>query len=232
MDRQIVFAGIAIAFTAGAAAGQESADPRRGGEIYRACIACHSLQPDVHLTGPSLAGLYGRRAGTAAGFDRYSPGLKSADFKWDEDTLNAWLADPRAMIPDTYMGFPGIADDQARADLIAFLAIATAAGGAEAVVAQELVPREYVQGQAPDPPAPPSQQVTALRHCGDSYFVTTADGVETPFWEMNVRLKLDTRSTGPDPGKPVIVGAGMMGDRFSIVFSSVAELTSFLVEEC
>lgn len=117
---------------------------------------------------------------------------------------------------------------------MAFLKLATAPGGAEAVVAQKLVPPEYAMGQLPEPlaPVPPEQQVTKVRHCGDTYFVATADGVETPLWEMNVRLKLDTRSTGPAPGKPAIVGAGMTGDRFSIVFSSLAELTSFVVEEC
>jgi cytochrome c len=72
----------------------------------------------------------------------------------------------------------------------------------------------------------------ALRHCGDSYFVKTADGAETPFFEMNVRLKLDTRSTGPEAGKPVIVGAGMLGDRASVIFASVDDLTRFVVEQC
>jgi cytochrome c len=74
--------------------------------------------------------------------------------------------------------------------------------------------------------------VTAIRHCGDSYFVTTADGAETPFFEMNVRLKLDTRSTGPEAGQPVITGAGMMGDRVNIIFASVADLARFVVEQC
>src|SRR3546814_16586931 len=72
---------------------------------------------------------------------------------------------------------------------------------------------------------------TKVQHCRDSYCVTTADGAETPFWEMNVRLKLDTRETGPEPGKPAILGAGMAGDRVSIVFSSLEELTSFVTEE-
>lgn len=222
------------AFTLGTADGQESGDPKRGGEMYRACVACHSLEPDVHLTGPTLAGLFGRVAGTASGFDRYSAGLKAADFEWNEDTLNAWLAGPQMMIPGNYMIFRGIGDDQARADLIAFLALASAPGGHQSVVAQGLVPSEYVHGQQPEPlgEPPAEQQVTAVRHCRDSYFVTTADGTETPFWEMNVRLKLDTRATGPVAGKPAIVGAGMMGDRFSTIFASPDDLTRFVVEEC
>src|SRR3546814_10232013 len=49
---------------------------------------------------------------------------------------------------------------------------------------------------------------------------------------MNVRLKLDTRDTGPEPGAPVIIGAGMMGDRVSIVFASLRDLNSLVEEAC
>jgi len=72
----IATAVIMTAFAIDAADGQESGDPKRGSEVHRACVACHSLEPNTHLTGPSLAGLLGRGAGEAAGFDRYSRGLK------------------------------------------------------------------------------------------------------------------------------------------------------------
>ncbi len=71
----------------------------------------------------------------------------------------------------------------------------------------------------------------ASPHC-QTAFRHHPDGVETPYWEMNVRLKLDTRETGPEPGKPAILGAGMAGDRVSIVFSSLEELTRFVAESC
>jgi cytochrome c len=234
MIRRIGISTTVAALTISLAAAQDLGDAHHGGELYRACVVCHSLEPDSHLTGPSLAGAFGREAGRAAGFDRYSAGLKAAKFVWDADTLNAWLAAPQAMIPGTTMTFPGIEDDSARADLIAFLEVAMAPGGHEAVVAEKLAPLEYAQGQTPEPlaRAPDDQTVTAIRHCGDSYFVTTADGAETSFFEMNVRLKLDSRSTGPEPGKPVIVGAGMMGDRVNIIFASIADLSRFLVEKC
>lgn len=225
---------VALAFAATTAHAQADGDARRGAESYRACVGCHSLEPGSHLTGPSLAGLWGREAGQVAGFIRYSQGLKSADITWDENTLNAWLTDPRAMIPGTYMVFRGIQNDKARTDLIAFLALAMVPGGGDAVVKQGLVSRDYARGQKPEPldSAPPEAQVTKIRHCHDSYFVTTADGIETPYWEMNVRLKLDTRETGPQPGKPAILGAGMAGDRVSIVFSSFQEMTRFIADGC
>jgi cytochrome c len=224
----------ALALFATVAQAQMDGDPKRGAAQYRACVACHSLEAGTHLTGPSLAGLWGAKAGQAEGFIRYSQGLKSAEFIWDETSLDGWLADPRSMIPDTSMTFRGIADDQARADLVAFLAIAMAPGGAKAVLDRGLAPAEYVRGQKPESlkTAPLQAQVTKIRHCRDSYFVTTADGTETPYWEMNLRLKLDTRDTGPEPGKPVIVGSGMMGDRASVVFARLEELTRFIEEGC
>lgn len=222
----IVAAAIAPALAGGGAV--------RGAKQYRACVTCHSLEPGSHLSGPSLAGLWGQKAGQAHDFIRYSKGLRSADFVWDENTLNAWLADPPALIAGTFMVFRGIKDDQARADLIAFLALAMAPGGGDAVVSQGLVPRDYVRGQKPDPVrlAPTDAVATRIRHCRDSYFIATADGTETPYWEMNVRFKLDTRDTGPEPGRPVVLRAGMAGDRVSIVFSNIQELTRFISEGC
>jgi cytochrome c len=223
---------VTLAMAAGTA--QAEGNARRGVQFYRACIGCHSLEPGVHLTGPSLAGLWGQGAGRADGFIRYSSGLRSAEFVWDETSLNAWLANPKAMMPETYMIYRGLQNEQDRADLTAFLALAMAPGGAKTVVERGLARPADVRGQRPDPlgSPPPDVRVTAIRHCRDSYFVTTANGVETPYWEMNVRLKLDTRGTGPQPGRPEIIGAGMVGDRVSIVFSNLQELTQFVAEKC
>ncbi len=222
----------AALFTPMALAGE--GDARRGGELYRACIACHTIEPGLHTSGPSLAGLMGRAAGGAEGFVRYSPSLRGAGFDWDAAALDAWLADPEAMAPGNYMVFRGIADEQARTDLVAFLAVATAPGGAEKAVAEGLVPAAYIRGQAPEAiaNAPPFARVTAIRHCGDSFFITSADGDEVPYWEKNVRLKIDSAETGPPPGVPVILGAGMRGDRVSVIFSSLAELQSQIGEKC
>src|SRR5687768_6260798 len=88
-------------------------DARKGAEYYRACVSCHSLVPGVHLTGPSLAGAWGRKAGTAEGYIRYSEKLKNSGIVWDENTLGAWLADPNGLVPGTYMVLPqGFREDQ------------------------------------------------------------------------------------------------------------------------
>jgi cytochrome c len=49
---------------------------------------------------------------------------------------------------------------------------------------------------------------------------------------MNVRLKTDTASTGPKPNQPVLVGAGMMGDRVSIIFSDPTEIARAVKSQC
>ena len=97
-------------------------DPERGRLLFRACIACHSLGPGEHRLGPSLAGVFGRKAGAAEGFRYYSPALRSSNVFWNELTLDAWIADPRSLVPGSGTGFAGLSDAQARADLIAYLA--------------------------------------------------------------------------------------------------------------
>jgi cytochrome c len=62
--------------------------------------------------------------------------------------------------------------------------------------------------------------------------VTTADGQTTDFWEVNLRLKTDSSDTGPLAGKPVILPAGMMGDRASVFFATPDEISTFIKQQC
>jgi cytochrome c len=96
-------------------------DAVRGARDFRSCMACHSINPGEHSTGPSLANLWNRKAGTAEGFSRYSPVLSDANVEWDENSLDQWLSGPRKFIPGTSMNLQGITDAQERADLIAYL---------------------------------------------------------------------------------------------------------------
>ena len=80
--------------------------------------------------------------------------------------------------------------------------------------------------------AGPASQVVSVRHCGDTYVVTTAAGEKHKLWEFNVRLKTDSSRDGPSPEKPVMIGSGMRGDRVSIVFVSPQELGQFIKESC
>jgi cytochrome c len=98
-------------------------EPQRGEEIYARCGACHALETD--RTGPHHCGLFGRRAGSVPGFS-YSPALKHSGIVWDAATLDRFLANPMRVVPGTSMTYAGIDDPQERADLIAYLAAATA----------------------------------------------------------------------------------------------------------
>ncbi|MEX0693582.1 MAG: c-type cytochrome [Rhodospirillales bacterium] len=66
-----------------------------GEKVFKKCAACHGLEVGKHKVGPSLAGVVGRKAGTAEGYKRYK-GLKDADWTWTDAELMAYLEDPTA----------------------------------------------------------------------------------------------------------------------------------------
>jgi cytochrome c len=109
----------ALATLAFGAPAHGEGDHVRGAQAARACMECHSFAPGRHMTGPSLAGVWGRKAGTAAGFARYSDALKRSGLVWDERHLDQWLTNPATVVPGNAMDFPGIADARTRADLLA-----------------------------------------------------------------------------------------------------------------
>lgn len=93
-------------------------DAARGAQLYEArCGGCHSV--DSHRIGPLHKGVFGRRAGSADGFE-YSPALKASILVWTERTLDQWLADPERTIPGQAMGYR-VEQARDRADLIAYL---------------------------------------------------------------------------------------------------------------
>jgi cytochrome c len=111
-------AGGAGANAADALRGETAGDAARGARLYEArCSGCHSA--DANRVGPAHRGVFGRRAGAAAGFD-YSPALRASRIVWDDRTLDAWLADPERTIPGQAMGYR-VDDARDRADLIAYL---------------------------------------------------------------------------------------------------------------
>jgi cytochrome c len=225
---------LVVAFS-GAVRAEEAAEmARKGAQAYRLCAACHSLQRGVHLSGPSLADRWGKKVATVNGYARYTDALKRLEFEWDEITLNAWIANPQAMVPGTTMTFRGIERDEIRANLIAFLHQALAPGGAETVVKEGLISESLAQGQIPPNLSSlgSNQRITQIRHCRDAYYITTADGAEFPFWETNVRIKTDTSARGPKRGEPVLLRSGMAGDRVSVVFSSLADVKALVSERC
>jgi cytochrome c2 len=96
-------------------------DPARGEARFQECAACHKLDAGANGLGPSLHGIFERKAGELSDF-RYSPALRRSGIVWSPQTLEAYLTDPQALVPGNRMPYAGMADPRDRADLIAYLA--------------------------------------------------------------------------------------------------------------
>lgn len=113
----------ALALALSCAAHAQAGDAQRGAALYEArCGGCHAL--DVNRIGPMHRGVFGRRAGSVADY-AYSEALRAARIVWDARTLEAWLADPQALIPGQRMGY-ALGSAEERADIIAWLRRASA----------------------------------------------------------------------------------------------------------
>jgi len=99
-------------------------DAARGEARFQECAACHRLEAGVNEVGPSLHGIFMRKAAELADF-RYSPAMKRSGVVWTPETVEKYIADPQAMIPANRMPYAGMANASDRADLIAYLAKAT-----------------------------------------------------------------------------------------------------------
>jgi len=95
-------------------------DVARGEQRFQDCAACHATQPGVNNVGPSLHGVFERKAATVADF-RYSPALKRSGITWTVEAIDAFLADPQKVVPNNRMPYAGMPDAADRADLIAYL---------------------------------------------------------------------------------------------------------------
>lgn len=100
-----------------------AADPATGAALFGRCAACHSIGsagPD--RDGPNLYGVVGAPVAGRRPRYNYTSALRAFGGTWSFERLDAWLTDPRALVPGTAMVFPGLPDPQDRADLIAYLA--------------------------------------------------------------------------------------------------------------
>ncbi|MCW3834553.1 c-type cytochrome [Sphingomonas canadensis] len=98
-----------------------SADVAKGETVFKQCTACHTInQGGANGIGPNLYASVGKAHGHVAGF-AYSDALKGVPGNWTFEALDEWLTSPRKYAPGTKMTFAGIADAQARANVIAYL---------------------------------------------------------------------------------------------------------------
>jgi cytochrome c len=102
-----------------------TADLENGERKWLMCKSCHTLvEGGANLTGPPLHGMFGRPAASLPDF-KYSEALKAKAVAWTPETVDPWLADPRAYAPGTKMSFAGVKTPKDRTDLIAYLMVNT-----------------------------------------------------------------------------------------------------------
>jgi cytochrome c len=118
--RNTVLAGLAILLAGPAAAGEP--DLVNGRVLFARCGICHALSAEKakDMKGPTLAGLFGRKAGTVKGYG-YSPAMRAKGVVWSEKTLDAYLTKPSAYVPGTKMIYSGLRRKDDRRDLIGYL---------------------------------------------------------------------------------------------------------------
>jgi cytochrome c len=118
-----VTAALLIALLAAGVA-RADGDAARGQAKFGDCAACHKLEAGANNVGPSLHGIFTRKAGEIADF-RYSPAMKRSGITWTPETLDKFISDPQVMVPANRMPYAGMASAGDRADLIAYLQDAT-----------------------------------------------------------------------------------------------------------
>ena len=110
----------AVVVLAAAGAAHAQGDAARGEQRFEECASCHSMERGHNGVGPSLHGMFDRKAGEIADY-RYSPALKRSGLVWTARTLDTFIADPQNVVPANRMPYAGMPNPRDRADLIAYL---------------------------------------------------------------------------------------------------------------
>lgn len=102
-----------------------TADYDQGRRQFTKCRSCHLIEEGAgHRVGPNLHGVFDRKIGALEDF-RYSKVVEAADFQWTPEQLDHWLANPKKFLPGNRMTFAGIANEDQRTNLIAYLLVET-----------------------------------------------------------------------------------------------------------
>jgi cytochrome c len=123
MAFRVILSGVTGFVVLIALAGPASAagDPAAGEKAFKAkCGACHNIADDKNKIGPTLKGVYGRKAGEVANF-KYSDAMKASGVVWNDANLASYLKDPKGFVAGNKMTFVGIKDEQQIADVIAYI---------------------------------------------------------------------------------------------------------------
>lgn len=119
-----VFFAAATAIVCLAPTGASAQDVAAGENLFKRCMACHAVGEGArNKVGPVLNDVFGRQAGALEGYN-YSQAMVEAGeggLVWTEETVSAFIEDPRAYVPGNKMAFPGLKDEADRENLVAYL---------------------------------------------------------------------------------------------------------------
>jgi alcohol dehydrogenase (cytochrome c) len=131
-------------------------DASAGKGVFEAqCAACHTTTVGKNGFGPSLAGVFGRRSGTLAGYS-YSPAMANAGLTWDAKNIDEFIAASTTKVPGTAMQV-AVTDAAARANVVAYLQ----------TLGQAATPAASTAEQAPLPPSTNGPSADELLHAAD-----------------------------------------------------------------
>ncbi|WP_286915190.1 MULTISPECIES: c-type cytochrome [unclassified Pseudomonas] len=123
--RKLAIPFLLAALASPLALAEECAAPqsRQGEQVFaRDCAACHSAQQNGPvMMGPNLHDVLGRTPGTAPGAN-YSQAMKSRQAAWTAQGISAFIEQPQAAVPGTYMPYAGLHDAAERQAVTCFLA--------------------------------------------------------------------------------------------------------------
>ncbi|QCK86283.1 cytochrome c family protein [Phreatobacter aquaticus] len=152
---RIIIASAAGLLLSASIASAQDAPPHPGQAVFAQCRACHQVGPTARNgVGPQLNGLFGRTAGSVAGYN-YSPAYKTPEVTakvWSEENFAAYIRDPRTVTPGTRMVFAGLRNDDQIKNLIGYLALFNPDGSPRAAAA--------ATPAAPAAATPPSADTT------------------------------------------------------------------------
>ena len=124
MRRMLMTIAVAAAACAPGLASAQSGDAAAGQRVFNQCRACHTPdQGGRNGVGPNLWGGVGRAAGAIEGF-RYSANMRelaAGGLTWTEDRLRAYITNPKSVVPQGSMSYPGLRNETQLNDLIAYL---------------------------------------------------------------------------------------------------------------
>jgi cytochrome c len=119
-----LIAGVTALATTTLADEGHGGNPVAGEKIFKKCKTCHALEAGKNKIGPTLHGVFGRKAGAVEGY-KYSKAMIASDIVWADETIDAYVEKPKGFIKGTKMNFGGLKKGDDRKNLVAYLKKAT-----------------------------------------------------------------------------------------------------------